>query len=56
MIHTIQLCQRCFKIAKRYAWTQPKSDLWRTLKRKLDIFKTRAKRGSGNKTIEEQDM
>jgi len=56
MLHTIQLCQRCYNIARRYAWTQPKSDLWRTLKTKRDIIKTHARRGAGNKTIEERDL
>lgn len=44
MMHMVQFCQRCYKIAKRYCWTQHKAELWLTLKRKMDPFKTRTKR------------
>jgi DNA-directed RNA polymerase subunit RPC12/RpoP len=56
LLHDIQLCQRCYNIAKRYAWTQPKSDLFRKIEEKRDIFKTRARRGHGDKSIQEQDL
>jgi hypothetical protein len=43
MIHWVQLCARCFRIGKRYAWTQPKDVLWRTLESKRSLFKTKSR-------------